>query len=176
MPLYSLDGETPVIADRSRYWIAPSAVVLGRVTLGEDASVWHQAVLRGDNADIRIGARSNVQDGAVLHADDGSPLTVGADCTIGHRVILHGCTIEDGVIVGMGATVMNGAVIGAGSFVGANALVTENKTFPPGSLIVGAPAKAVRPLDPAASSALRESAAQYVSNWKRAAAGLVLVE
>lgn len=175
MPLYALHGDTPAVPDHHHCWIAPSAVVLGRVTLGEDASVWHQAVLRGDNAHIRIGARSNVQDGAVLHADDGYPLTVGADCTIGHRVILHGCTVEDGVIVGMGATVMNGAVIGAGSFVGANALVTENKHFPPGSVIVGAPAKAVRTLNAAASAALRESAAQYVANWKRAATGLVPV-
>src|SRR5436189_17640 len=130
MPLFALGLYRPQLPAADRHWIAPGAQVVGRVTLGAEASVWFNAVIRGDNEVIRIGARTNIQDGAVLHSDEGSPLTIGADCTIGHRAILHGCTIEDGCLIGMGATILNGAVIGRGSLVGANALVTEGKVFP----------------------------------------------
>ena len=142
-------------------WVAHDANVIGRVTLGEGASVWFGAQLRGDNEPIVIGDGSNVQELCVLHTDMGFPLTVGRDCTIGHRAILHGCTVGDGSLVGMGATVLNGAVIGRGCLVGAGALVTEGKTIPDGSLVVGAPAKVVRTLDEAALEALRDAARHY---------------
>lgn len=172
MPLYALDGVRPVVPAHDRYWVAPDAQVIGHVELGEDASVWFGAVLRGDNELIRIGARANVQDGSVLHTDLGSPLDIGAECTIGHRVILHGCTIGALSLIGMGATILNGAKIGRNSIVGANALVTEGKEFPDGSLIVGAPARAIRSLDEAAIAMLRGSAEIYVQNWRRFARGL----
>ncbi len=173
MPLYALDGAAPVLPADHRYWIAPDAILVGKVRLEEDASVWFGVVLRGDNEEILVGARSNVQDGSLLHTDMGFPLTIGADCTIGHQVTLHGCTIGESSLIGMGATLLNGARIGANSLVGANALVTEGKEFPDNSLIVGAPAKLVRMLDDAAVAKLRESAAHYVANWKRYAKGLV---
>lgn len=172
MPLYALDGVSPILPAHDRYWIAPDAQVLGRVRLDEDASVWFGAVLRGDNDLIHIGARSNVQDGSVLHTDLGAPLTVGPDCTIGHRVILHGCTIGAETLIGMGSTILNGARIGRNCLVGANALVTEGKEFPDGSLIVGSPARAVRTLDAGAIAMLRVSAEHYVQNWRRFARGL----
>lgn len=171
MPLMALDGRRPVIPDEA--WVAPGAQLIGDVTLAEAASVWFNAVLRGDNEPIRVGARSNVQDGAVLHTDMGFPLTIGADCTIGHGAILHGCTVEDGSLIGMGAVVLNGAVIGAGSLVGAGALVTEGKRFPPRALLVGSPARAIRTLDDEAVGRLLESAAGYVRNWRRFRAGAV---
>lgn len=173
MPLYALDGSAPVLPADHRYWIAPDAQVIGKVRLLQDASVWFGVVLRGDNEEILIGERSNVQDGSLLHTDMGFPLTIGADCTIGHQVTLHGCTIGESSLIGMGATLLNGARIGANSLVGANALVTEGKEFPDNSLIVGAPAKLVRTLDDAAVAKLRESAAHYVANWQRYAKGLV---
>ena len=144
--------------------------------LGEDTSVWFGAVIRGDNTPIAIGARSNVQEGAMLHSDPGAPLTIGEDCTIGHHAILHGCQIGDRVLIGMGATVLNRAIIPENCIVGANALVTEGKTFPPGSLIVGSPARAVRSLDDQAIAGLRVSAAHYVENGRAAAAGLKRVD
>jgi carbonic anhydrase/acetyltransferase-like protein (isoleucine patch superfamily) len=173
MPLYALDGSAPILPADQRYWIAPDAQVIGKVRLEEDASVWFGVVLRGDNEEILIGARSNVQDGSLLHTDMGFPLTIGPDCTIGHQVTLHGCTIGENSLIGMGATLLNGAKIGRNSLVGANALVTEGKEFPDNSLIVGAPAKLVRTLDDAAIAKLRESAAHYVANWQRYAKGLV---
>ncbi|RZF66178.1 gamma carbonic anhydrase family protein [Sphingomonas populi] len=173
MPLYAFEGQQPTLADG--VWIAPSAEVIGDVRLGEQASVWFGAVIRADNTTIAVGARSNVQEGAMLHSDPGTPLTVGADCTIGHHAILHGCTIEDGVLVGMGATILNRAVIGAGSLVGAGALVTEGKSFPPGSLIVGSPARAMRDLSEEQIADLTASAASYVEKARRFAAGLVRV-
>ncbi len=173
MPLYALDGSAPVLPADHRYWIAPDAQLIGKVRLLQDASVWFGVVLRGDNEEILIGERSNVQDGSLLHTDMGFPLTIGADCTIGHQVTLHGCTIGESSLIGMGATLLNGARIGANSLVGANALVTEGKEFPDNSLIVGAPAKLVRTLDDAAVAKLRESAAHYVANWQRYAKGLV---
>lgn len=174
MPLYQLDDLRPLLAPDA--WVAPSATLIGDVRLAAQASVWFGATLRGDNTPILIGARSNIQDGAVGHSDPGAALTIGADCTIGHNAILHGCTIEDGVLIGMGAIVLNRAVIGAGSIVGAGALVTEGKAFPPGSLIVGTPARAVRQLDEAAQALLRASAAHYVANARRYAGGLKRVD
>jgi len=172
LPIYALDGAEPSLPPPGRFWVAPDATLVGRVTLGEDASVWFAAVLRGDNEPMRIGARTNIQDGAVCHSDEGFPLIVGEDCTIGHAAILHGCTIGDGCLIGMGASVLNGAVIGKGSLVGANALVTEGKVFPDHSLIVGAPARAIRTLDEAAVASLLRSAAHYAANARRFAAGL----
>lgn len=165
-----LDGRAPEVAPDA--WVAPDANVIGDVVLGAQASVWFGATLRGDNERIAIGARSNVQEGCVLHTDIGHPLTVGADCTVGHGAILHGCTLGAGCLIGMGATVLNGAVLGEGCLVGAGALVTEGKSFAPGSMILGAPARAVRELDAAAREALIASAAGYVANAARFRAGL----
>ncbi len=176
MALYALDQVSPELPASGRYWIAPDAHVIGHVRLGEDVGIWFGAVLRGDNDLIDIGARSNIQDGALLHTDVGVPLTLGADVTIGHHAILHGCSIGEGSLIGMGATVLNGAVIGKGCLVGANALVTEGKVFPDYSLIVGSPAVVKRTLDPAAVANLRASAAGYVRNWQRFQAGLVRLD
>jgi carbonic anhydrase/acetyltransferase-like protein (isoleucine patch superfamily) len=150
--------------------------VIGRVRLGLDVGIWFGAVLRGDNELIDVGDATNIQEGALLHTDEGAPLTVGAGCTVGHHAILHGCTIGPNSLIGMGATVLNHARIGANCLVGANALVTEGKEFPDNSLIVGAPAKAIRVLDEAAVERLRWSARHYVDNWKRYAKGLRRVD
>jgi carbonic anhydrase/acetyltransferase-like protein (isoleucine patch superfamily) len=176
MAIYALDDHAPELPEAGRYWIAPDAHVIGRVRLALDVGVWFGAVLRGDNELIDIGERSNVQESAMLHTDIGFPLTVGADVTIGHHAILHGCTVGSGTLIGMGATVLNGARIGDGCLVGANALVTEGRAFPDHSLIVGSPAKAVRPLDAAATEKLLASAQSYVANWRRYAAGLRRVD
>ncbi len=172
MPIYALDEQAPDLPEAGRFWVAPDAHVIGRVRLGADVGVWFGAVLRGDGEPLEVGERSNIQEGAMLHADPGFPLTVGADVTVGHHAILHGCTVGAGALIGMGATVLNGARIGAGCIVGANALVTEGEEFPDDTLIVGAPAKAVRTLDGAAAERLRASALHYVANWRRFAAGL----
>ena len=172
MPLYELDGETPRFADVSSNWIAPDAVLIGNVELGRDVGIWFGTVIRGDNEPIVIGAGSNVQEHTVMHTDPGFPLTIGTGCTIGHRAMLHGCTIGDNSLIGMGAIVLNGAKIGRNSLVGAGALVTEGKEFPDNSLIVGSPAKAIRTLDEAAVERLRGSAAHYVANARRFRAGL----
>ena len=172
MPLYALDDVSPELPGNGRFWIAPDAHVIGRVRLGEDVSVWFGSVLRGDNELIDLGERVNIQEGSMLHTDPGYPMTIGADCTIGHHAILHGCTIGEGSLVGMGATVLNGARIGRSSLVGANALVTEGKEFPDNSLIVGSPAKAIRTLDEAAAERLRQTALHYVRNWQRFAKGM----
>ena len=172
MPIYRLDGNAPLLPQPDRFWIAPDAHVIGRVRLGLDVGVWFGAVLRGDNEPIDIGDATNIQEGAVLHTDEGAPLTVGAGCTVGHRAILHGCTISENSLVGMGATVLNHARIGRNCLIGANALITEGKEFPDNSLIVGAPAKAIRALDEAAVERLRWSSRNYVENWKRFAKGM----
>ena len=168
--IYELDGMAPQIDPTA--WIAPSAVLIGHVIVGPGANIWFGAVLRGDNEPIVVGAGSNVQENSVLHTDMGYPLTIGANCTIGHKAMLHGCTIEDGSLIGMGATLLNGAKIGAGSLVGACALVTEGMEIPPGSLVMGAPAKVVRALDEAAQARLLKSAEGYRANAARFAAGL----
>lgn len=162
MPLYELDGQRPDVMAPETGWIAPDAHVIGRVRLGADTGIWFGAVLRGDNEWIEIGARTNIQEGAVLHTDMGFPLVIGEGCTIGHRAILHGCSIGRNSLVGMGATILNGVRIGENCLVGANALVTEGKVFPDNSLIVGAPARAIRVLDDAAINRLVWSAEHYV--------------
>lgn len=174
MPLYEYKGRRPTLAASA--WVAPSADVVGEVILADEVSVWFGAVIRGDNTAIPIGARSNIQEGAMLHSDPHAPLSIGEDCTIGHHAILHGCTIGDRVLIGMGATVLNNAVIPDECIVGANALVTEGKTFEPGSLIVGAPARAVKPLDATARAMLKVSAAHYVENARAAATGLKRID
>ncbi|MTH99417.1 gamma carbonic anhydrase family protein [Roseibium sp. RKSG952] len=167
MPLYSLGDLTPVLPEDARHWIAPSADVIGNVRLDTDASVWFGSILRGDNELIRLGARSNIQDGCVCHTDPGYPLTIGTDCVIGHKVILHGCTVGDNSLVGMGATILNGAVIGRNCIIGANALVAEGKVIPDNSLVVGVPGKVVRSLDEPAAQGIKEAARRYVQNWQR---------
>lgn len=174
MPLYAIEGKRPTLADD--VWVAPSADVIGDAQLGEGASVWFGAVIRADNTPILIGARTNIQEGAMLHSDPGAPLSVGEGCTIGHHAILHGCTIGSNVLVGMGATILNNAVIGENCLIGANALVTEGKVFPAGSLIVGSPAKAVRELSPEAIAGLKMSAAGYAAKQRVYAEGLRLIE
>jgi carbonic anhydrase/acetyltransferase-like protein (isoleucine patch superfamily) len=176
MPIYSLDDVVPSLPEPGRYWIAPDAHVIGRVRLGADVGIWFGAVLRGDNELMEVGDGTNVQDGAMLHSDLGAPLTVGPGCTIGHHAILHGCTIGENTLIGMGATVLNNARIGANCLVGASALITEGKTFPDNSLIVGSPAKAVRTLDPDAIERLRLSARNYVENWRRFAGGMKRID
>jgi carbonic anhydrase/acetyltransferase-like protein (isoleucine patch superfamily) len=170
--IYKLDGIRPEFPEEGRYWIAPTATLIGKVRLKIDASVWFGAVLRGDNEWIELGERSQIQDNATLHTDPGFPLTIGPDCVIGHNVILHGCTISAGSLVGMGAILLNGARIGANCLVGAGALITEGKSFPDGSLIVGAPARAVRTLDEAAIKGIAPAADIYVRRFKQYAKGL----
>ena len=172
MPLYALADDQPETPAPERFWIAPDAHVIGKVTLAEDVGIWFGAVLRGDNERITIGAASNIQEGVMIHTDPGYPTTIGIGCTIGHHAIIHGCTIGDNALVGMGATILNGARIGNNCLVGANALVTEGKQFPDNSLIVGAPARVVRTLDENAIEALRKSASSYVRNWQRFARDL----
>ena len=175
MTIYALDGQAPEFPEVGRYWVAPDAALIGKVRLHEDASVWFGSVLRGDNEWITIGARSNVQDGCVMHTDMGFPLEIGADCTIGHRVTLHGCVIGDHSLIGMGATILNGARIGRQCLVGAGALVTEGKQFADRTLIVGAPARVVRQLDEAAIVAFGRAASGYVRNYQRFSQGLAVV-
>ncbi|CAM3740587.1 gamma carbonic anhydrase family protein [Paracidovorax anthurii] len=170
MALYELDGMAPRIADSA--WVADSAEVMGNVVLGDGASVWFGAVLRGDNEALTIGAGTNVQDGSVLHSDPGQPLVLGEGVTVGHRVVLHGCTVGDGSLIGIGAVVLNGARIGRNCLVGAGALVTEGKEFPDGSMILGSPAKAVRQLSPEHIEGLRRNAQTYIANARRFRAGL----
>ncbi len=172
MPTYSLDGVAPRLPKAGDVWIAPGAQVIGDVRLGQGVTIWFGAVIRADNEPMQIGDGSNVQDNSVLHSDAGMPLTIGANVTIGHRVTLHGCTIADDCLIGMGATILNRAKIARNCIVGAGALVTEGKEFPEGSLIVGAPAKVMRPLTERDMAAIRASAASYVANGRRYAAGL----
>ncbi len=172
MPLYALDGIHPEFENRDSNFIAKDAVVTGKVRIGRNVSIWFGVSIRGDNEPIEIGAGSNVQEQTIMHTDPGFPLTIGQGCTIGHRALLHGCTIGDNVLIGMGAILLNGAKIGENSLVGAGSLVTEGKIFPAGSLIVGVPAKLVRELDAEAIARLRESASHYVNNGRRFLAGL----
>jgi carbonic anhydrase/acetyltransferase-like protein (isoleucine patch superfamily) len=165
--LYALGVVAPELPGEGDYWIAPTATVIGRVRLGKDVGIWFGAVLRGDNEAIAIGQGTNVQDMAMMHTDPGFRLTVGEGCTIGHRAILHGCTLGNNVLVGMGAIVLNGARIGDNCLIGAGALVPEGRDIAPGSLVVGMPGKAVRALSEDEIGRLRISAAHYVANWKR---------
>ena len=172
MAIFELDGEAPDLPADGRYWIADSAVVIGRVRLKSDASVWFNAVLRGDNEWIELGERSQIQDNAMLHTDPGFPLTIGENCVIGHNVVLHGCRIAANSLIGMGAVVLNGAKIGRNCLVGAGAVVTEGKEFADNSLIVGSPARVVRALDEKAAQAIADGADIYVRRWQQYAKGL----
>ena len=165
MAIYELQGISPQLSESA--WVADSAQVMGQVTLGEDSSVWYGAVLRGDTALIQVGRGSNIQDQCTLHADAGMPLTLGEDVTVGHQVVLHGCTVGDGSLIGIGAIVLNGARIGKNCLVGAGALVTEGKEFADGWLIMGSPAKAVRELSTEQLQGLRASAQHYVVNARQ---------
>ena len=170
MAIYALDGIVPQLAASA--WVADSAQLIGQVTLEEEASVWFGTVVRGDTDSIRIGAGSNIQDACVLHADAGQPLVVGQRVTVGHQVTLHGCTIGDESLIGIGAVVLNGARIGKHCLVGAGSLVTEGKEFPDGSMIMGSPAKVVRQLSPEQIDGLRRSAQHYMDNARRFRTGL----
>ena len=170
MAVYQLDAQTPDIADSA--WVADNAQVIGDVHMAADSSVWFSSVVRGDTATIRIGEGTNIQDGSVLHADVGIPLTIGKHVTVGHMVQLHGCTVGDESLIGIGAIVLNGAKIGKNCLVGAGSLVTEGKEFPDGSMILGTPAKVVRQLTPEQIEGLRRSAQHYVNNKNRFKSGL----
>ena len=165
MAIYEVDGMAPQVPDSA--WVADSAEVMGDVVLGEQVGIWFGVVVRGDTAAIRIGAQTNIQDLSVLHADVGMPLTIGSGVTVGHKAMLHGCTVGDDSLIGIGAVVLNGAKIGKGCLVGAGALVTEGKEFPDGSMIIGSPAKAVRPLTPEQIARLQWSAEHYITNAQR---------
>lgn len=168
--IYELDGQAPQIATDT--WVAPDANLIGKVALAAGASIWFGSTLRGDNEWITIGPGSNVQENTIMHTDMGYPLTIGENCTIGHRAMLHGCTIGDGSLIGMGATVLNGAVIGKGCLIGAGALITEGKIIPDGSLVMGAPGKIMRELDQDAKQGLLQAAQSYQANMRRFRAGL----
>ncbi|MBU1209762.1 MAG: gamma carbonic anhydrase family protein [Alphaproteobacteria bacterium] len=166
MPLYALDAEVKTPAN-GRYWVAPNATVIGNVDIREDASVWFGTVIRGDNEAIVLGERVNIQENCVLHTDPGYPMTIHPDCTIGHMVMLHGCTVGPGALVGIGSIVLNGAVIGEGSLIGANSLIPEGKVIPPRSLVVGSPGRVVRELTAEQVAEVKATAGRYVQNWQR---------
>lgn len=172
MSLFSLDGVSVQTPGDGKYWVAPNAVVLGKVLIEEDASVWFGAVLRGDNELITVGAGSNIQDGCVLHTDPGFPLTIEANCTIGHMVMLHGCRIGRGSLIGIGSIILNGANIGEECVIGANTLIPEGKVIPPRSMVLGSPGKIVRTLSDDEVKKFGGAAGRYIKNWKRFSAGL----
>lgn len=165
MPIFNLGEKHPDINPHS--WVAPNATIIGDVRLARNVSIWWNATLRGDNDPISIGENSNIQDGSVLHTDEGIPLTVGRDVTVGHLVMLHGCTVGDGSLIGIGAVLLNGAVIGKQSIVGANTLIPEGKTYPDRSLIIGSPGKFIRTLSDEELVRMEHNAAHYVENWQR---------
>jgi carbonic anhydrase/acetyltransferase-like protein (isoleucine patch superfamily) len=167
MAVYNLGNVTPELPNDDEYWIAPNAAVMGRVILKKNASIWWGATLRGDNDAIIIGENSNIQDGSVLHTDAGSPLIVGANVTVGHMVMLHGCTIGDNTLIGIGSIVLERAKIGKNCLIGANTLITEGKEIPDNSVVMGAPGKIVREISPEQAANLGVGAAHYVENWKR---------
>jgi carbonic anhydrase/acetyltransferase-like protein (isoleucine patch superfamily) len=175
MPIYSLDGNRPEFPSAFGCWIAPTAVLIGRVRLKREASVWFGAVLRGDDEQIEIGERSNVQDNCVFHVDPGYPLTIGDDCTIGHHAMVHGCTIGSNTLVGMCATILNGAQIGRNCLIGASALITSNKVLPDNSVVMGVPGKVVREIDGVGVHNLTKEAALYVARWRRYERDLALL-
>lgn len=172
MTLYALDGTRPTLPENGDFWVAPSAHVIGRVTLGEEVSVWFGAVLRGDNEPIVIGKGTNLQEQAVVHVDPGFPCTIGENCTIGHKAMIHGCTIGANTLVGMGAKILNGAKIGANCLIGAGALVTEGKDIPDGSLVMGMPGKVIRELSEEQRDANRQSAETYRKRMQQYRTGL----
>lgn len=172
MAIFALDGVTPELPGQGHYWIAESAIIIGRVRLKRDTSVWFGAVLRGDNDWIELGERSQVQDNCTLHTDAGFPLTIGDNCTIGHNVVLHGCTIASNTLIGMGAIVLNGAKVGPNCLVGAGALITEGKEFPDNSVIVGSPARVLRTVDAKATALILDGADDYVRRSREYAGGL----
>ena len=167
MPIYSLGEKKPQLPENELYWVAPDAHVIGDVILGKDVGIWFGSVLRGDNDVIRIGNETNIQENTIIHVDPNTPVTIGNNCTIGHNAIIHGCTIGNNSLVGMGATILNNAKIGNNCLVGAGALVTENKEFPDGWLIVGSPAKAVRELNQEMIDNMTRSSNHYVANFKK---------
>ncbi len=167
MNVYNLGDMTPSLPNDDEYWIAPNAALMGRVVLKKNASIWWNATLRGDNDPIVVGENSNVQDGSILHTDTGSPLTIGANCTIGHLVMLHGCTISDNTLVGIGSIILNGARIGKNCLIGAGCLIGEGKEIPDNSLVMGVPGKVVREISPEQAVQLAAGAQHYVDNWKR---------
>jgi carbonic anhydrase/acetyltransferase-like protein (isoleucine patch superfamily) len=175
MPIYSFDGLTPELPEDGQFWVAPGAVVIGRVRLKRDASIWFGAVLRGDNDLIEIGERSNVQDGCALHVDPGYPLTIGEDCTIGHSVTLHGCTIGANTLIGMSATILNGTRVGRNCVIGAHAFLPENKVIPDNSVVMGSPGRVVKEIEPSKVAGLTKTAAGYVERWRRYENGLKLI-
>jgi carbonic anhydrase/acetyltransferase-like protein (isoleucine patch superfamily) len=172
MALYELDGHRVAVPPSGRYWVADNAVLVGQVTIEEDASVWFNTVARGDNEPIVIGARANVQDGCVLHTDPGFPLVIGAEATIGHMVMLHGCTIGAGALIGIGAIVLNGARIGSECLIGAGALIPEGKEIPPRSVVLGSPGKVVRQVTEQDLERMRWGVQLYLDRWKTYASGL----
>ena len=172
MTLYALDTVSPETPEGGQYWVAPNAILIGRIKLELNASVWFGSVLRGDNEPIVVGENSNIQDNCVLHTDPGFPLTVGRDCTVGHMVMLHGCTIGEGSLIGIGATVLNGARIGNNCLIGAHSLIPEGKEIPDRSLVMGAPGRVVRELSEEEAKGLVKPAMHYVQNWQRYAGEL----
>ena len=167
MGLFALDGAKVQTPGEGKYWVAPTATVIGNVHIAEDASIWFNSVIRGDNEPIHIGARSNVQDGCVLHTDPGFPMRIGPDCTVGHMVMLHGCTIGRGSLIGIGAIVLNGAVIGDECLIGAHALVPEDRDIPARSVVLGAPGKIVRQVTEDDLARMKSGVASYLRNWRR---------
>ena len=172
MPVHVLDGVAPELPAEGNYWIAPNATLIGKVRLARNASVWFNAVLRGDNELIDIGENSNVQDGCVLHTDMGSPLSVGRNCTIGHLAMLHSCVIGDNTLIGIGAVLLSNSRIGKNCLIGAKALIPEGKVIPDNSLVMGAPGKVVKEVTPEMAARLTGAAEHYVKNWQRYANGL----
>ena len=167
MPIYALGDRSPLFPESGNYWVAPDAQLMGSIELHENASVWFGAILRGDNELISIGENSNVQDGSVMHTDMGFPLQVGRNVTIGHQAMLHGCTVGDNSLIGIGATILNGAKIGRNCLIGAHALVGEGKEIPDNSMVLGMPGKVVRTLDENNEKMMIASAEHYVDNWKK---------